>query len=251
MDGLEMAGKSALNPKDYIMPIVQLSVKQTARLAGFFYLLVVIFGIISLMYIPGKLIQWDNAAVTVQKIKAFPFLFRFGILSNIICYTAFLFLPLVLYRLFKPVNAPVAALMVLLAVVSVPLSFAHLQNKFAVLSLLDASGGVNQLMPPLQEQVMFYLNQFENGNLVLQTFWGLWLFPFGYLIVKSGMLPKILGILLMLGCLGYLVNMAGNILFPFYSTWGISGYVRLPASVGEIGTCLWLLIAGAKPLREH
>jgi len=229
------------------MTTFQLSVKQTARLAGFLYLLVVIFGIISLMYIPGKLIQWDNAAATLQKIKVSPVLFRFGILSNIICYTAFLLLPLVLYRLFKPVNASVAALMVLLAVVSVPLSFAHLQNKFAVLNLLDASTGGNFLPLPLQEQVMFYLNQFENGNLVLQTFWGLWLFPLGYLIVKSGMLPKILGILLMLGCMGYLVNMTGNILFPFYATWGIAGYVRLPASIGEIGTCLWLLMAGAKP----
>jgi hypothetical protein len=228
----------------------RLSVKQTARLAGFIYLLVVIFGLISLMYIPGRLIRWDNAEVTLQQLKDHTTLFRFGILSNIICYTAFLLLPLVLYRLFKPVNATLSALMVLLAVVSVPLSFAHLQNKFAILTLLEASTGGNLLQLSLQEQVMFYLKQFENGNLVLQTFWGLWLFPFGYLIVRSGMVPKILGILLMLGCMGYLVNMTGNILFPFYSTWGISGFVRLPASLGEIGTCLWLLIAGAKPYKK-
>lgn len=229
---------------------LKLSVKQTARLSGFLYLLVVIFGILSLMYIPGKLIQWDNAEATVQKIKASPILFRSGILFSMICYSAFLLLPLVLYRLFKPVSAGISAFMVILVLVSIPLSFAHLQNKFAVITLLDTAGGGNISPLALQEQVMFYLTQYENGNLVLQLFWGLWLFPFGYLIVKSGMIPKIFGILLMLGCMGYLVNMTGKILFPLYGTWGISAYVRLPASLGEIGTCLWLLIAGAKPYRQ-
>jgi hypothetical protein len=81
---------------------------------------------------------------------------------------------------------------------------------------------------------------------IVHIFSGLWLFPFGYLVFKSSFLPKFLGVLLMLGCFGYLINFLGNTLIPDYSTLGISSYIRLPASIGEIGTCLWLLIMGAK-----
>ncbi|MDZ4810885.1 MAG: DUF4386 domain-containing protein, partial [Bacteroidota bacterium] len=88
--------------------------------------------------------------------------------------------------------------------------------------------------------------QYNNGISLVSVFWGLWLLPFGYLIYKSGLLPKILGILLMLGCFGYLINFTGNMLIKNYTELGISKIVSLPASIGEIGTCLWLLIMGAK-----
>jgi hypothetical protein len=81
------------------------------------------------------------------------------------------------------------------------------------------------------------------------VFWGLWLLPFGYLVYKSGFLPKILGILLMAGCFGYLVNFLGGFLFPQYASIGIAKFVSLPATLGEIGTCLWLLIIGLKKTR--
>jgi hypothetical protein len=48
----------------------------------------------------------------------------------------------------------------------------------------------------------------------------------------------------MLGCLGYLINFLGHSLIANYSKIGISSYIGLPASIGEIGTCLWLLIMG-------
>ncbi|KAF2079166.1 DUF4386 domain-containing protein [Flavobacterium sharifuzzamanii] len=216
-----------------------LSYRTTGRIAGLLYLVVVLTGIFSLGYVPSKLIVWDNASVTFNNISESEFLFRLGIVSSLICYTFFLFLPLVLYKLLKPVNETYAIYMVVLAVVSVPISFINMQNKFAVLSIIGSHHKD-------AEQVMFYLNQYDYGNLIVQIFWGLWLFPLGYLIFKSGIIPKFFGILLMLGCLGYLINFFANTLFPSYSELGISSYVRLPASLGEIGTCLWLLIMGAK-----
>jgi hypothetical protein len=77
-------------------------------------------------------------------------------------------------------------------------------------------------------------------------FWGLWLFPFGYLVIKSGFLPKILGVLMMIGCFGYLITILGNTLIPNCRDLGITSYVLLPGSLGELGTCLWPLIMGAK-----
>jgi hypothetical protein len=173
---------------------IRASNKEMARIAGLLYLVVVVMGIISLAYIPSKLIVWDNAATTFNNIVNSQFLFRLGIVCGLICYTFFIFLPLALYRLLKPVNKVYAQAMVVLAVISVPISFVNMLNKFAVLSLVsDVSLQKVYANDQLQNQVMFYLNQYDYGNLIVQIFWGLWLFPFGYLVFKSGFLPKILG----------------------------------------------------------
>lgn len=221
--------------------------KKIARLAGLFYLIVVITGIFSLAYVPSKLIIWDNAALTFANIKHNEMLFRLGIMGGVLCYLAFLALPLALYRLLKQVDILYAKLMVVLVLVSIPISFVNLFNKLTVLSLLSGANYLTVFTDiELQAQVMLALKQYDNGILILQVFWGLWLFPFGYLVYKSGLLPKALGILLMIGCFSYLINFTGFLLFPNYADLGVSTYVRLPASIGEIGTCLWLLIMGAK-----
>lgn len=221
--------------------------KKVARLAGLFYLIVVVTGIISLAYVPSKLIVWENPSLTLDNIKNNEMLFRLSIFSGLICYIAFLILPLVLYRLLKSVNDSYAKLMVVLAIISVPISFVNLLNKLAVLSLISGANYLTTFTDTqLQTQVMLSLNQYDNGILIVQIFWGLWLFPFGYLVYKSGILPKFLGVFLMIGCFSYLINFIGFFLFPNYAELGISSYVRLPASIGEIGTCLWLLVMGAK-----
>ena len=222
-----------------------------ARVAGLLYLLVVLTGIFSLMYVPSRLIAADDAALTYKNIRSATFLFRVWIVSGLLCYTFFLFLPLALYRLLKPVHAYYAVLMVLLAVMSVPVYFLNVQNQFSVLSLLDgAKNSYGLTIEQIQLQLMLYLDQYDNGMRIVHIFSGLWLFPFGYLVFRSGFLPKALGLLLMAGCFGYLVNFLGHTLFPAYAQLGISSSVRLPASIGEIGTCLWLLIVGAKEVKE-
>lgn len=226
---------------------VNLSNKIKARKAGLLYLVVVLTGIFSLAYVPSKLIEWNDAAATLQNIKDHEFMFRLSIVSGVVCYVFFLFLPLALYKLLSQVDESYARIMVLLAVVSVPISILNWQNKLAVLTLI---GDSNYLMThdvnQLSAQVMFFLNQYNNGILVIQIFWGLWLFPFGYLLYKSGFLPKVLGVLLMAGCFGYLINFTGDILVSDYAKMGLSSWVDMPAALGEIGTCLWLIIMGAK-----
>lgn len=221
--------------------------KKLARIAGLLYLGVVLTGIFTLMYVPSKLIVSDNASLTYHNIASSQILFRLGIISGLLCYTFFLFLPFVLYKLLKPVHENYAKLMVLLAVLSVPIFFLNIQNEFTVLSLVnDTTNHFGLTAEQIQSQVMLHLDQYKNGMRIVHIFSGLWLFPFGYLVFKSGFLPKILGVLLMLGCFGYLINFIGQTLIPNYSKLGVSSYIRLPASIGEIGTCLWLLIMGAK-----
>jgi len=137
--------------------------------------------------------------------------------------------------------------MVIFAVVSVPISFINMANKFVMLSLAT---GTNHLMAysneAMQAQVMLHNSLFNYGNQIAMIFWGLWLFPLGYLVVQSGFLPKIFGVLLMIGCFGYLITVFGNTLIQNYRDLEITTYVLLPGSLGELGTCLWLLIMGAK-----
>ncbi|OCA78586.1 hypothetical protein BBH99_21215, partial [Chryseobacterium contaminans] len=160
---------------------------------------------------------------------------------------AFTLLPLALYKLLKNVNGSYAKLMVILALISVPISFINLQNKLSVLTIIEGADYLKiYKAEELQAQVMMLLKNYNNGILIVQIFWGLWLYPFGYLVYKSGFLPKILGIFLMLGCLGYVLNVLGRIVIPEFSSYPISGYITLPASIGEIGICIWLLMVGVK-----
>ena len=223
------------------------SKNKTARIAGFLYLIVVLTGMFSLLFVPSKLIDDKSAAATFHNIASSEWLFRLGIFTSLLCYITFVFLPVVLYKLLQSVNENYARLMVLLAVVSVPVSLLNMQNQFTVLSLVNTPAYLSGFSPEqLEAQVLFYLNQYSSGLLLASVFWGLWLFPFGYLVYKSGFLPKVFGILLMLGCMGYLIDFAGNILIENYSALGISSFISLPSAFGEIGICLWLLIIGVK-----
>ncbi len=216
--------------------------KLLARRAGLIYLAVVLTGLFSLAYVPSKLELYDNAAATLQSIVEHEFLFRLSIFVGVISYVFYLFLPLALYKLLRQVNEEYAKIMVVLAVVSVPMAVLNWQNKLGILNLVEIGGGTNQLA----DQVLFKLHQYNNGIRVIQIFWGLWLFPFGYLVYKSGFLPKALGALLMAGCGGYLINFTGQILMLDYSKTIIANWAGIPAALGEIGTCLWLVVMGAK-----
>ena len=220
---------------------------KTSRIAGIIYLGVVLTGLFSLLYVPSKLINYENAVLTFENITNSETFFRLGIASGLLCYTFFLFLPLVLYKLFKDTNENMAKLMVLLALISVPMYFINVQNELSALSIINNPNYLKGFThEQVQSQVLFYIVQYDNGMRLIHVFSGLWLFPFGYLVYKSDFLPKFFGILLMLGCIGYLINFFGRLLIHDYSELGVSSYISLPASIGEIGICLWLLIIGAK-----
>ncbi|TMP78019.1 DUF4386 domain-containing protein [Pseudoalteromonas phenolica] len=219
----------------------------TARLAGFVYLLLVITGIYNLIYVPSQLINMQDAVATVENISNNELLFRSGIVVGILSYIIYLILPFVLFKLFQGINRDVAVMMVVLSVVSVPVSLFNIVHKVDVLTLLSNASFLSQFdVQTIQAKVMLSLKSYNNGIAVVQIFWGLWLLPFGYLAFKSGYVPRILGVCLMLGCFGYLTVFLTNMLFPEIT---IPSVVSKPASIGEIGTCLWLLILGNKPIR--
>ncbi len=221
-----------------------LSKNKLARLSGLLYLIVVVTGIFSLMYVPSKLIVENNAATTVANIIGSEFLFRLGIVSGLIEGVFFLLLPLALYQLLKSVNKHYALLMVAFAVISVPIGISNMFKLVDVLSLLSNTDYLKVItVDQLHAQVMFFINSYNNGNLIDELFWGLWLFPFGYLVFKSEFLPRLLGVSLMLGCFGYLIDFCAKFLFAVTE---VPDFIGWPASFGEIGICLWLLIVGVR-----
>ncbi|MEP0132990.1 MAG: DUF4386 domain-containing protein [Eudoraea sp.] len=223
---------------------------KTARVAGILYLILIIGGIISLAYIPSQLIVWESASKTFENISNSEFLFRLGIVINIITFLIYIALPLALYKLLHEVNEVYAKLMVIFVLVSVPISFVNMLNKFSILTLINKAEYLEKLgLSELQTQVMFHIDKYYNGIEISQIFWGLWLFPFGYLVYKSGFLPKLLGILLMAGCFGYLITFFGGFLYSDFNNTIISDIVGKPATLGEIGICLWLLIMGTNKIK--
>ena len=219
----------------------------TARSAGLFYLLLVISGIFALIYVPSKLIVWEDAALTTENIRQSVLLYKWGVIGEMICYLMFILLVFQLHRLFAPVHKFQANLMAVFVLVSIPISFLNLANNFAVMTLVGEADYVRSLGEPMiQSHVMLFSKIHESGVLVAQVFWGLWLFPFGYLVYKSGFLPRILGVLLMVGCFTYLIEFFGAFFFAGYYDTLFSNLVGIPAFLGEIGICLWLLIAGVR-----
>lgn len=222
---------------------------KTARVAGLLYLVTVVTGIFSLIVVPSHINAHGDASATISNIVAFESLFRLGIAAGALGYVAFLLLPFALYKLLSPVNRDVAVLMVVLAVACVPIYFVAIANRLDILSLLDGSAKQQVFSSgQLQAKVVSLLDAYGNKVLISEIFWGLWLLPFGYLVFKSGFLPKILGVLLMIGCFSYLMTFTGQLLFPRYT---IPGFVMWPASFGEIGICLWLLLMGVRGSKDQ
>lgn len=211
-------------------------------------MIMAIIGAFIILYVPLKLIVWSDANASVQNITESEALYRFGIVIGLLTNVLFLVLPFVLYRLLKSVNKTMAGLMVLFAVISVPVSLAALGSQFDVLSILQGSESVSDLENGQhQSAVMASLYSHKNLTFVATFFWGLWLFPFGWLVYQSGFLPKFFGIFLMAGCFGYLIEFVGLTLWPEgYSTSGIPSFIHIPSAIGEIGIAFWLLIRGVK-----
>lgn len=212
--------------------ITDLSQQKAVTILRILYPIWAIVGFFSVMYVPTTLIVAKDAAATASNIMANESLFRMGIAGSLITQLIIIFVVLVLYKLFKPVNKNHASLMVIFALVGVPIAMLNTLNRIAALLLLNSA-----------DQMMFFLNLNEQGVLIASIFWGLWLFPLGYLIYKSGYFPKIFGILVTVAGFGYLIGSFTYFLLPGYET--IIQVFDL-MTMGEVFFMGWVLLKGAK-----
>jgi hypothetical protein len=223
------------------------STQQQARAAGFLYLLIALSAPLGLVVVPAKLIVSGNATATADNIRASEGLLRAGIASELVHQIIGVFLVLALYRLFKAVNETHAQQLVILgALVSVPIVFVNVLNEIAAQILVSAPDFLSVFEKPhLDALAYLFLRLHSKGITVASIFWGLWLFPFGMLVIRSGFIPRLLGVLLMIAGTAYLAASFASLVLPQYAP--LVSQVALPLEIGELPIIFWLLIWGARP----
>jgi hypothetical protein len=220
--------------------------KKTARNAGILYLFLAITGAFGIMYIPMVIVIPTDPVSTAKNILDNGGLFRLSIFSQMISQTIFIFLILTLYRLFREVDLKNARLMVGLVFVAVPIAFLNTLNQIITLNFLGGDsflGAFNK--GQLQAMAMVFLNLSNDGIALAQIFWGLWLFPFGLLVIRSKFIPKWIGYLLIVACFGYVVNSTAHFLLPNYVAL-VAPFTAVAGTVAEFSIILWFLIKGVK-----
>jgi Domain of unknown function (DUF4386) len=221
------------------------STKKQARVAGLLYLLASIIGFFCLAYVPGKLIVSGDATATANRIRASETLLRLGIASELIAFTIFIFVVLALYRLFKAVSEKHAVAMATLLLISIPISLLNLLNEIAALVLVNGASFLSAFEKgQLDALAYMFLRLHGQGFIVAQIFWGLWLFPFGILVIRSGFIPRFLGYLLFIAASGYLASSFTSLLLPSYRH--LVDQFAMVLEAGELPIIFWLLIWGAK-----
>lgn len=189
-----------------------INANKNARIAGVLYLLMLPFASFSL-YVWFTTFIHNDPIATINNLMTDTGLIRTGILSWFIQQTISIFLVLFLYKLLVQVRKDIAILMVILVLVGIPIAFVNELNHFAALLLVTH---FSNLFDPqtLQNMAVLFLSLHECGMVIVHVFWGLWLFPLGYLIIKSKQIPPLLGYLLIIAGIGYLIDFLTFLFIP-------------------------------------
>jgi uncharacterized protein DUF4386 len=218
---------------------------KAARIAGAVYLSMVITAPFSLIYVPEKLIVRGNAAATAENILAHETMFRLSIFGDLVGQVIFICLAIALYRLLSGVNKTWAGLMVAFVLVSAAVGFLNTLNNIAALVLFRGGEFLTVFDKAQRDALgMLFIRLHSHGIFIDEIFWGLWLFPFGLLVFRSGFLPRFLGVWLMINCFGYVALSVTALFFPDYYEAAFKW--AQPVLFGELAIMLWLLIKGAK-----
>ncbi|MFB0533833.1 MAG: DUF4386 domain-containing protein [Anaerolineae bacterium] len=220
------------------------SLKKTARIAGLLILIITVFAPFSMMYVPSNLIVPGDAATTANNIMAFEGLFRAGIASDSVVFLIEIVIVVVLYVLLKPVSKTLSLVAAFSRLAMTVIQGINLLNHFTALLLLSGADYLTVFEPDqLYALVLLFLNAHEYVVLIWGLFFGLHLLVLGYLVYKSGYIPRIVGVLLVFASLCYLIQTFGNILLPKYEEiFATIGFL----SIIELAFPLWLLIKGVK-----
>lgn len=218
--------------------------RRLARLAGLLYLLVVVFGVLAHVVVRGRLYIPGDAAATAANLAAHPTLFRLGFVADLAMATFLLLTAMALYRLLRHVHPDAAAAMVVFAAVGVAITFAVLSQTFAAFLVATAPPYPTALATDGPAVSLLLLDTHYYGYLSAQVFFGLWLLPLGYLMYRSTMFPRWLGVLLAAACVGFLLDTVLLFLVPALRD-ALDPVIGSLTSAAELVAVAWLLIRGA------
>jgi len=218
-----------------------------AEWLGLWYLLLVLVGPLRLIYISSKLFVHGNPTATVSNILAHEWLFRFGIVSDLVCGVVLILLGLAFYRLFAGVDQNLAILVVIFGgVMPALMNFVGVASDAAALMIARGGDFLSAFDKPQRDALaVVFLKLRDEQNTAAEVLWGVWLFPLAALVYRSRFLPRFLGIWLALGGIAYVILSLTGELVPQYQG-KVFEYAQ-PAFFGELAIMLWLVIKGARP----
>src|SRR5256714_3557325 len=223
--------------------------KRLARLAGAVYLSLGLAAAFGFYHAP--LVQGD-LNIIARRLTQSDIRFRIGVVSDVLSTALSVPLALLLYQLFKPVHKMQAVWMALLLVAAMPISFVVALNYVAAQWLLTGVPEVTSLASAQREALgMLFLRLHTHGVLAVEVFWGLWLVPFGLLVMKSRFLPRVLGILLVIAGVAYVAHSVTSLLLDGPRVIFYERVTMLARAAGEFPIMFWLLIKGADARRTN
>ncbi len=218
-------------------------IKRTARLAGACYVALGVAATLGFYHAPLLRSDLDTGAslLAVSDLR-----FRIGVVADVLAAVLAVPLAVLLYEVFVSVNRRQAALMATLLVVAVPISFVVALDYVAARWLLSAAPVAADLASAERQALgMLFLHLHRHGVLAVEVFWGLWLLPFGWLVIRSRLLPRVLGVLLIVGGVAYVAHSATSLLSGGQRIAGYEPITMVARAAAEFPTMLWLLIKGA------
>lgn len=217
--------------------------KRLAHWAGAVYLALGVATLFGFFHTPLVRVDLDTItrAITGPDLR-----FRIGVLADVLSTALGVPLALLLYQLLKPVHKTQAALMALLVLIAIPMSFVGTLNYVAAQMLLSGTPDISAFTGAQREALaMLFLRLHVHGVLAEEMFWGLWLLPFGLLVLRSRFLPRVLGIFLMIAGLAYVAHSVTSLMLGGQRIVLYERVTMLARAAGELPIMLWLLIKGA------
>lgn len=223
---------------------VEAAPRTLARIGGALYLIIIAGGVFGEAFIRSRVVVPGDAAATAANLRALESLWRFGVASEIFMLMCTVALALILYVLLRPVNRDLALLAVFFNLVTATMEAANELRLIQALFPLGDAGYLRAFGPEqLHAMVSLSLRSYAYGFNVGLIFFGCECLVLGYLIFRSGYIPKAVGVLMFIAGLSYLINSFGLILIPGF-TRRVGYSLMAPVLAGEASLCLWLLVKG-------
>jgi hypothetical protein len=212
-----------------------------ARVAGVLFLLSFVAGGFGEVYVPSRLIVPSDAAATAMHIRASGSLFRLGFAAYLVEGLCDVALTLILYVLLRPVSKDLALLAAFFGLVGTALFGVAELFYFAALLLVGGANYLKTFSPDqLNSLALLSLKAYGFAGGIFLAFYGVASIVRGYLIFRSGYLPRVLGALLALGGLGFVAKNFALVLAPAYA----SNLLLLPLFPAGVSLTIWLLVRG-------
>ena len=221
------------------------SLKRQSRIATLLYFLNALPAPFGLIYVPNVLIARGDAIATAINVRNLETLLRLGIAVELWSATVGIFAMVAFYRLFRTVSQKNAMAMIILFLVATPISYLNVLNDLAAITFARGPEFLSAVFDQRQLDafVLFFLRLHNQGLILAQIFWGLWLFPFGVVLWQSGFIPRIIGVFAIIAGFGNVIASAAFLFLPTYA--GVIGQYATILQAGELAF-IWMLIWGAK-----